>query len=399
MKGNVLIGQSGGPTVVINASLIGAVDEALKRKQIRNIYGMRYGIEGFMENRLVDLGRQPRAVLDGVRASPSSALGSCRLKLKEEHFPKILAQLKKHDIRYLFLIGGNDTMDTVHRVEAHCRGKGIDLIGVGIPKTVDNDLYGTDHTPGFGSAATFVARSVMQEGLLARDMRRVDPLVVFQTVGRSAGWLPAAAALAKRDEGEAPHLIYMPEVAFDMDRCVADVDRCVRKYGFCSIVCGEGITYADGTPVSASRTTDKFKNVEFGAMGGTSAAMMIHRAVCDRLKIRGEFEIPESLQMCAFDRRSDLDWREAYLCGREAVRLACAGTSGVMVSLKRPKGKYRTELGTAPLSAVAEHAKPMPRAWINPAGNFPTKKFLDYARPLLGELESFTTLRELKPKG
>jgi 6-phosphofructokinase 1 len=399
MSGNAIIGQSGGPTAVINASLIGAVDAALKAKgKIANIYGMRFGAEGFMQDLLVDLGRQPRKVLDGIRTTPSSALGSCRLKLKDEHFPQMLAQFKKYGIRYFFLIGGNDTMDTIHRVEAWCRTQGYDLTGVGIPKTVDNDLFGTDHTPGYGSAATYVARSVAQEGLLARDMQRVDPLVVFQTVGRSAGWLPAAAALAKRDEHDAPHLIYMPERPFDMEQCVDDVARSIERHKFCSIVCGEGITYADGTPVSASRTTDKFANIEFGAAGGTSAAMMIHRVVCDRLKIRGEFEVPESLQMCAGDRVSELDRKEAYLCGQQAVRLALKGVSGVMVTLVRPKGTYRTTLGTIPLHEVAVHARPMPDAYINAAGNFPTRAFLDYARPLIAPLGEATSLKPLAPR-
>jgi 6-phosphofructokinase len=397
--GNALIGQSGGPTAVINASLIGAVDAALaSRGRIRAIYGMRYGAEGLMQDKLVDLGRQSRSVLNGIRMTPSSALGSCRLKLKDEHFPRILEQFKRYDIRYLFLIGGNDTMDTTHRIEAYCRAQGYELNGVGIPKTVDNDLFGTDHTPGYGSAATYVARSVAQEGLLARDMQKVDPLVVFQTVGRSAGWLPAAAALAKQDEGDAPHLIYMPERPFDDERCLNDVQRSIDRHGFCSIVCGEGITYADGTPVSASRTTDKFNNVEFGAMGGTSAAMMIHRLVCDKLKLRGEFEVTESLQMCAADRVSELDRKEAYACGKQAVRLALKGTSGVMVTLERPKGRYRTVLGTIPLGEVAVHARPMPDAYINKDGNFVTKAFLDYARPLIAPIGDFTTLQWKAPK-
>lgn len=398
LTGNAIIGQSGGPTAVINASLIGAVDAALKSKRIANVYGMRYGAEGFMADQLVDLGRQSRTVLDGIRVTPSSALGSCRLKLKDEHFPRMLEQFKRYGIRFFFLAGGNDTMDTIHRVEAFCRSQGYDLVGVGIPKTVDNDLFGTDHTPGYGSAATYVARSVAQGGILARDMMKVDPLVVFQTVGRSAGWLPASAALAKRDEGDAPHLIYMPERPFDADRCIADAERAITRYGFCSIVVGEGITYADGTPVSASRTTDKFHNVEFGAAGGTSAAMMVHRMITQKLGLRGEFQIPESLQMAAGDRVSELDRKEAYACGKEAVRLALAGESGVMVTLQRPKGRYRTALGTCALREVAVHARPMPAEYINADGNFPTEAFLAYARPLVAGIADFTTLRWTAPK-
>lgn len=397
MKGAAIIGQSGGPTSVINASLVGAIEAARGASEITGMYGMRFAIEGFLQDALVDLGAQSPARLRKIRKTPSSALGSCRHKLKNEELPRILELLKKRDIRYFFLIGGNDTMDTINRVEAFCRREGYELRGVGIPKTVDNDLFGTDHTPGYGSAATYVARSVAQAGLLARDMQKVDKFVVFQTVGREAGWLPAAAALAKKREADAPHLIYMPERPFDRERCLADVQRCIDKHGFCSIVCGEGIKYADGTPVSASRTRDGFANVEFGAMGGTSAAMMIHRMISDALKVRGEFQVTESLQMCASDRISPLDMEEAYLCGAEAVRLAVSGTTGVMVSLLRPDGEYRTALGTTPLAEVAVRAKPMPEAFINAEGNFPTEAFLDYARPLIGKLESYGALQMRKP--
>ncbi len=396
-KQNALIGQSGGPTAVINASLIGVADAALAAGEIGGVYGMRFGIEGFMQDLLVDLGRQTRRTLDLVRRTPSSALGSCRHKVKEPDFPLILQQLKKYDIGYFFLIGGNDTMDTIHRVEAYCRAQGYELKGVGVPKTVDNDLFGTDHTPGFPSAANYVSRSVTQAGVLARDMRKVDQLVVFQTVGREAGWLAAAGALAKRDEAEAPHLIYMPETAFDLDQCLADVEACLKKHGFCSIVAGEGIHFADGTPVSASQTKDKFSNVEFGAMGGSSAALTLHKIICDRLKLRGEFQIPESLQMCASDRASELDLSEAYACGREAVRLALGGGSGQMVTLVRPAGEYRTILGSTPLAEVAVRAKPMPREFINARGNFPSPAFFEYVKPLTVAPEPFAQFEWLKP--
>ncbi|MEK7415868.1 MAG: 6-phosphofructokinase, partial [Planctomycetota bacterium] len=257
----------------------------------------------------------------------------------------------------------------------------------------ERDLYN-----GYGSAATYVARSVAQEGLLARDMQKVDPLVVFQTIGRSAGWLPAAAALAKRDEADAPHLIYMPERPFDDERCLNDAQRCIDRYGFCSIVCGEGITYADGTPVSASRTTDKFNNVEFGAIAGTSAAMSIHRLICSRLNIRGEFQITESLQMCASDRVSELDRKEAYACGQQAVRLALKGQTGIMVTLQRPAGRYRTTLGTIPLHEVAVHARPLPDAYITREGNFVNQAFFEYIRPLIAPISDFTTLHWKAPK-
>jgi 6-phosphofructokinase 1 len=393
LHGSAILGQSGGPTSVINASLCGIIQECLRQPAIKRTLGMRFGIEGFMRGEAIDLGRQSPETIESLRSTPSSALGSCRHKLKDADFPRILDMLRRHDVRYYFLIGGNDTMDTIHRVERYCRQQGYELIGVGVPKTVDNDLCGTDHTPGFGSAARYVALSVKQAGMLARDMKCVDQYVIFQTVGRSAGWLPAAAALAKSAEDDAPHIILLPERAFDRDRFLADVNRCYERYGWCSIVCGEGVCYADGTPISASRTTDKFANVEFGAMWGTSAAMMLHRMIHDAFGWRGEFQVCESLQMCAADRTSPSDVEEAYACGRRAVELAAQGTSGVMVSIVRQSSEpYRWSLGTAPLAEVALGAKPMPDEFINAEGNFVTPACLDYLRPLVGPLPEYARL-------
>ena len=225
LHGNAIIGQSGGPKSAINASLCGIVEACRTQKAIGKTLGMKFGVEGFMKGEVIDLGRQSAATIDALRGCPSSALGSCRHKLEDDDLPRVMKMLRKHDIRYCFLIGGNDTMDTIHRVEAHCRSQGYELIGVGVPKTVDNDLCGTDHTPGFGSAARYVALSVKQAGMLARDMKRVDQYVIFQTVGRSAGWLPAAAALARSAEDDAPHILLLPERPFDRDRFLADVPR------------------------------------------------------------------------------------------------------------------------------------------------------------------------------
>ena len=393
MKGNVLIGQSGGPTSVINASLCGVVQACLKQAGGGKVYGMQYGIQGFMEEKLLDLGVQDAARIEALKRAPGSALGSCRHKVREEDFPRILEVLKKFQIRYFFLIGGNDTMDTIHRVEAHCREKGYELTGIGIPKTVDNDLFGTDHTPGFASAARYVAMSVLQAGVLARDMKRVDQFVVFQTVGREAGWLPAASALAKRSEDEAPHVILMPERPFERDRFLERVKEVYDQCGWVSIVCGEGIVDKHGRPVSASETTDKFANVEFGAMGGASAAMQLHRLVSQTFGWRGEFQVTESLQMCAADRASEQDVVEAYACGARAVELAASGRSGVMVSLVRESNDpYKWSLGEAALSDVAVRAKPMPAEFLSTDGMFVSEACLAYLKPLVGELPQYTRL-------
>jgi 6-phosphofructokinase 1 len=402
LKGNAIIGQSGGPTSVINASLAGVVDASASSKAINRVFGMRFGIEGVLQNFLLDLGAESKETLKGLKTTPSSALGSTRLKLQDEHFEPILKQLKKYDIRYFFMIGGNDTMDTIHRVVEYARQSGYDMIGVGVSKTVDNDLFGTDHTPGYPSAARYVAMSVLQGGLLSRDMQRVDQYVIFQTVGRSAGWLPGAAACAKRSPADPPHVILMPEVPFEKDRFLSAVEKAQKRYGFCSVVCGEGIAYADGTPVSASQTLDKFGNVEFGAMGGTSAAMMLHRMIQDTFGWRGEFQVTESLQMCAADRAVKLDIKEAYGCGREAVRLAGKGVDGVMVTITRESKKgepYKSGFGTIELGKVANEERPVPKKFIRKDGLFVTSQFLDYVRPLIGELPSYSslTIKRAKP--
>ncbi len=396
MKGNAIIGQSGGPTSVINASLCGVIEACRQVADIENAYGMRFGIQGFMEENLINLSAEDAAVIKGLRSTPGSALGSCRYKVQEADFARIIEVLRKYNIRYFFLIGGNDTMDTIHRVEAHCQAAGYNLIGVGVPKTVDNDLFGTDHTPGFGSAARYVALSVRQAGWLARDMQKVDQFVVFQTVGREAGWLAAASALARTQEGDAPHIILMPERPFDKDKFLGWVQAAYDRWGFVSVVVGEGVCYADGRPVSASETTDRFSNIEFGAMGGASAATALHRMIADTFGWRGEFQITESLPMCGADRASKADIDEAYACGAKAVELAAQGVTGVMVSIVREASTpYSVQLKTAPLSDVAVRAKPMPDAFINAEGNDITPAFLEYVRPLVGDLPDYGRLTNI----
>lgn len=399
--GNVLIGQSGGPTSVINSSLAGVVDGAMKTKGVGRVFGMRFGIEGVLNDYLVDLGSESPERLKGLRSTPGSALGSSRLKLKDEHFPAILKQLKKYDIRYYFMIGGNDTMDTIHRVTKYANENGHSMVGVGVPKTVDNDLFGTDHTPGYPSAARYMALSVLQAGILARDMQKVDQFVIFQSVGRSAGWLPAATALARGNELTAPHVLLLPERHFNRDAFLQAVAVAQKKYGFASIVCGEGLTNADGTPVSVSQTKDKFGNVEFGAMGGTSAAMMLHRMIADEFGWRGEFQVTESLPMCAADRGCKLDFDEAFACGKQAVKLAARGEGGVMVTMKRTNKAsepYAIDFGTISLSEVANHERPMPDNFITKDGFGVTKAFLDYAAPLVGPLPTYSSLAAKKAK-
>jgi 6-phosphofructokinase len=399
IKGNALIGQSGGPTSVINSSLAGVIETALSSSFIGEIYGMQFGIEGFMQEWIYDLGRQPRKIIDGLRHTPSSALGSSRHKVKEEDLPVILSVLKRYDIRYFFLIGGNDTMDTIYRIEAYCREEKYELTGIGIPKTVDNDLFGTDHTPGFASAARSNILNVMQAGILARDMQKVDRFVVYQTIGRDAGWLAAATALARKNDEDAPHLIYAPEFHFNREKFLSDVDKCIKAIGWVSVVCGEGLKYPDGTPVSSATTKDKFNNTEFGAMGGASVGLTLHRMITGEFGYRGEFQITESLIMSDFVRSSAIDLDEAYQCGAEAVKLAGKGESGEMVSIERiSNNPYTIRFGKVPLKEVAVSAKPMPVDYFNSEENHVSPLFIDYMKPLAGELPDFIRLEKIFAK-
>lgn len=394
LKGNAIVGQSGGPTSVINSSLAGVVDGCRELANCDAVFGMRYGIEGFMAGNIVDLTAEDQAAIDMLRKTPSSILGSSRHKVTEEDLPVILEQLKAYNIRTIFLIGGNDTMDTIHRVTDYAASQGYDMCGIGVPKTVDNDLFGTDHTPGFASAARYTALSVQQSGRLARDMQKVDQFVIYQSIGRDAGWLTAAGAAFKENPQDPPHLIYTPEFTFDKDKFLADVENAYEKFGFVSIVCGEGLKYEDGTPVSASQTQDKFSNIEFGAMGGSSVGLNLHKMITEKFGWRGEFQITESLPMCAIDRAVASDLEEAYLAGREAARLAGADQTGVMVSLQRAEGDaYKCEYKTAPLCDVAVRAKPMPLDFFNEEGNMVSEKFMDYIRPLIGEKPIYAELQ------
>jgi 6-phosphofructokinase len=397
MNDNAIVGQFGGPTSVINSSLCGLIQEGLKSKKIKNILGMRDGIIGFMKDQIVDLGKEDHRVIQGLRQTPSAALGSCRYILKEEEFPLILSQLKKYNIGYFFLIGGNGSMATIRQIEQYCKKNNYQLSGIGIPKTVDNDLCGTDHAPGFASAARYVCLSVQQAGRLARDMQSVDKYVVLQTVGRDTGWLAASAVLAKKNESDAPHLIYIPERPLSRKRFISNVKECIKKYGWVSIVCGEGILWEDKSLVASLRTQDDFFDIEYGAMGGGSAALNLHQLIHQETNYRGEFQITESLSMCAIDRASKVDLEEAYACGVKAIKLAEEGASGVMVSIQRVSSfPYKIELNTVPLSQVAVKIRPMDDKYINDEGNFVTDEYIKYIEPLVGKIPNYSELSFVK---
>ena len=399
MKGNAIIGQFGGPTSVINSSLCGLIQEGLKSEKIESVLGMRYGIIGFMKDEIVDLGKEDHQVIKTLRQTPSSALGSCRYILKQEDFPLIMRQLKKYNIRYFFLIGGNGSMETIWQIEKYCRKNNYKLNGIGIPKTVDNDLCGTDHAPGFASAARYVCLSVQQAGRLARDMQSVDKYVILQTVGRNTGWLAASAALAKKKAADAPHLIYIPERPLSRKRFISDIKECIKKYGWVSIVCGEGILWEDKSFVASLQAQDNFSDIEFGAMGGGSAALNLHKLIHQETNYRGEFQITESLSMCAIDRASRVDFQEAYDCGVKAIKLAEEDASGIMVSIHRiSSSPYKIELSTVSLEKVAVKIKPMDDKYINAQGNFVTDEYIKYIKPLVGKLPNYSELNFIQHK-
>ena len=400
MKENAIIGQFGGPTSVINSSLCSLIQEGLKSEKIDKVLGMRDGIIGFMKDKIVDLGKEEPRVIEGLRQTPSAALGSCRYILKQKDFPLIMRQLKKYNIRYFFFIGGNGSMEVLRQIEKYCKKNNYKLNAIGIPKTVDNDLCGTDHAPGFASAARYVCLSVQQAGRLARDMQSVDKYVILQTVGRNTGWLAASAALAKKKESDAPHLIYMPERPISKKRLISDVKTCIKKYGWVSIVCGEGILWEDGSFVASFREQGDMSDIEFGAMAGGSAALNLHKLIHQETRYRGEFQITESLSMCAIDRASKIDLEEAYACGIKAIKLAEEGISGVMVSIHRiSSAPYHIELSTISLDKVAVKIRPMDDKYINAQGNFVTDEYIEHIKPLVGEIPEYSELNFDKVNG
>ncbi len=395
MKGIAVVAQTGGPTSVINSSLAGIISQCLKEENVEQVWGCHFGMKGLLEEDFIDLSDAPVELL---QKTPGSALGSSRIKLKSENMPRVLEVFKKYNIRYFFGIGGDDTQLNVYEVEKYCREQGYELGGMGCPKTVDNDLPLTDHTPGFPSAARYTALSVFQGGRLTQDMQKVDQFVIYQTIGRSAGWLAASPYGFKEKESDPPHIVLMPERSFNEDKFVEFFKECYDKYGFVSIICGEGVTDEDGNAVSATKIKDEFGNREFGAMGGVSVGMEIHKIISKHFPdMRGEFQVTESLPMCADDRVVDVDRKEAFELGEAAVKLAAGGETGYMTVIKRQSGvEYKTSIGKVPLCDVGGKQKPIPDEYIAENGMNMTPAFKDYICPLLGKKPEYADLEVLK---
>lgn len=391
LRGACIIGQSGGPTAVINASALGVIRTALDSGCITRVLGAAHGIKGVLADQLYDMSQEDPDELELLKYTPSSALGSCRYKLADPDeddtdFKKILETFRKYDVRYFFYNGGNDSMDTCNKISKFMQKSGYECRIMGVPKTIDNDLNGTDHCPGYGSAAKYIATTCME---VHRDAHVYDTsmVTVMEIMGRHAGWLAGASGLATW-MGYGPDLIYLPETDFELGQFLEDVNAVYRKTGKCMVCVSEGIHHADGTYVSEAKisSTDGFGHHQLGGL----ACMLAEAAKMEfGVKVRGiELSL---LQRCASHTASQTDINEAYRAGQFAVEAAVAGFTDKMVAFHRSTegGEYECKLLLQPLEIVANLEKKVPRAWINSAGNGVNQDFIDYALPLIqGELEA-----------
>ncbi|MBN1891539.1 MAG: 6-phosphofructokinase [Clostridiales bacterium] len=388
LKGNLMFGQSGGPTSVINASAAGVFIEALQHKDvIEKVYGAANGIVGILNERFYDMGQEDPEELEMLKYTPSSSLGSCRYKLADVNkddsdYLRLLEVFKKYNIRYFLYNGGNDSMDTCNKISKFMQKSGYECRVMGVPKTIDNDLYGTDHCPGFASAAKYIATTTME---VYQDARVYDTgmICVIEVMGRHAGWLTAATRLASL-KGCGPDLIYLPEVPFDIDEMIRDVKRIYEKTRKVIIAVSEGVQTKDGLFIPELVADDDVSVDSFGhkQLGGTALVLSDILKKETGAKVRGiELSL---MQRCASHCASQTDIDEAYLAGQTAVLKALDGLTDYMVGFDRVPGKeYKCEIDLIPLDEVANTEKKVPRDWITPAGNFVTEDFVDYALPLI----------------
>ena len=389
MKGNVIVGQSGGPTAVINSSLAGVYKTALACGAGK-VYGMRYGIEGLLNEKYVDLSEHLKSDLDVeiLKHTPASYLGTCRYKLpphegNEELYEKIFTILDKLEIEVFTYIGGNDSMDTIKQLSDYAAANGKSQRFMGVPKTIDNDLPITDHTPGFGSAAKYIATSVKEVICDGRGFANTPMVTIIEIMGRNAGWLTAAAALAKAEDCEGVDLIYLPEVAFDTKEFVEEVREIMKKKSTVFVAISEGIRTADGTYISemggGSDYVDAFGHKQLAGSATYLANLIGSELGC---KTRGiEFS---TLQRCASHMASLTDINEAFMAGAAAVKAADEGETGKMPVIERVSDyPYRTSTSVYDIHKIANVEKMVPREWINEKGNGVTEDFIRYARPLI----------------
>lgn len=344
---------------------------------------MRNGVQGALEGNLVDLTDLSPEALERLTRTPSSALGSCRYKLKPEDPSRIASLCRENDVTALAYIGGNDSADTSARISAAALDSGVQLTVVGVPKTIDNDLPSTDHSPGYGSAARFVAQVTRETALDTLAMRRTDPIRLIEVMGRHAGWLPGAAWLARCTPDDAPHLVYLPERPRRVEDIVSDVRSVYDRLGWCVVVLCENQPTPEGQVIGATgepRWVDAFGHAYFDSPA-QALAQMLQR----ELGVRARFDKPGTIQRMATAYVSEVDRAEAELVGRQAVRVAADGVGGVMVTLERVNGAaYAVTTGTTPLEVVANQQQRVPDRFINADGTGLTDAFVAYAAPLIG---------------
>ncbi len=387
LKGACMFGQSGGPTSVINASAAGVFTQALKEDAITKVYGAAHGIRGVLEENFYDIGQEDMKELELLKTTPSSALGSVRYKLADPDkddtdYKRLLEVFKKYDIRYFFYNGGNDSMDTCNKVSKFMQKSGYEMNIIGVPKTIDNDLWATDHCPGFASAAKYIATSTME---VYHDARVYDTgmITILEIMGRNAGWLTASAALASI-KGTGPDLIYLPERAFDMKDFLARVKEIYAKNKNVIVAVSEGIKDKDGKYISEygsdlACSKDSFGHSQLGGLASTLASFVKQETGA---KVRGiEFSL---LQRCGAHLASKTDYEESFLAGQTAVKAAVEGKTDMMVAFERAPGKeYKCNIKLIGLHEVANKEKKVPDEWITPDGTGVTQGFIDYALPLI----------------
>lgn len=386
-KANAIVSQSGGPTGVINASLVGVIEEAKKYSEIKNLYGAIHAVSGIVKENFVDLMKVSKDELEVTAASPSSALGSSRDKPDAEYCKKILNIFEKRDIRYFFYIGGNDSANTCHIINNMAIDAKYELRAFHVPKTIDNDLLVTDHCPGFGTAAKFVACALMGDDL---DNRALPGIKIDVIMGRHAGFLTAAAGLGKQRDDDGPHLIYIPERPVTMDKFLADVDAVYKKLGRCVIAVSEGVSDVDhktwAEKITETQERDSHGNVQLSGTG--ALADFLASQIKSKLKVkRVRADTFGYLQRSFAGLQSPVDAAEARNCGRQAVQYAMKEHNG-SVAMKRTgnDSKYGVELFRTELKNVAEKTKSLNDEYINKDGNGITSKFVEYAMPLTGGL-------------
>lgn len=387
---NVIVGQSGGPTAVINASLYGVVKEALKHSEkIGHVYGMIHGIEGFLQDKYMDMGQElSDEELELLKLTPAAYLGSCRYKLPEDldaaFYPTIFEKFKELDVGYFFYIGGNDSMDTVSKLSRYAARCGSDIRFIGIPKTIDNDLIHTDHTPGYGSAAKYVAGTV-REIVLDASVYQQKAVTIIELMGRHAGWLTAASVLARKHPEDNPVLIYLPESDFELESFAGDLKQALDKHNSVVVCVSEGISDSSGTFICEYGDEAAVDN--FGHKMLTGCGKVLENFVRHKFGVKVRSVELNVSQRCSGIAASAVDVEEAVQAGCAGVRAALAGETGKMVAFRRLDGEaYRMECCTVDVNLVCNQEQPVPAEWIA-GGNDITQAYIDYVLPLIqGEL-------------